>query len=81
MKNKKDGLEKMKKAYLDMAESFANETYEKELVITRRIFQQVKEDLVCKLVLYFYLTKLCFYIKHGKLISYLINFFFTVYCG
>ncbi|EFN63009.1 hypothetical protein EAG_03095 [Camponotus floridanus] len=45
LKNKKDGLEKMRGAYLDMAETFANETYEKELVITKRIFQKVKNDL------------------------------------
>lgn len=37
-----------------MAETFANETYEKELVTTKRIFQQVKNDLVCKHVLYFF---------------------------
>lgn len=48
LKNKKDGLEKMRGAYLDMAETFANETYEKELVITKHIFQKVKSDLVCK---------------------------------
>ncbi|XP_029680256.1 uncharacterized protein LOC115245900 isoform X2 [Formica exsecta] len=40
LKNKKDGLEKMREAYLDMEETFANETYEKEFVVTKRIFQQ-----------------------------------------
>ncbi|XP_072762062.1 uncharacterized protein [Anoplolepis gracilipes] len=45
LKNKKDGLKKMQEIYLDMAETFANETYEKELVVTKRIFQQVKNDL------------------------------------
>ncbi|XP_070157630.1 uncharacterized protein PF3D7_1120000 [Polyergus mexicanus] len=45
LKNKKDGLEKMREAYLDMEETFANETYEKEFVVTKRIFQQVKNDL------------------------------------
>lgn len=38
----------MRGAYLDMAETFADETYEKELVIIKRIFQKVKNDLVCK---------------------------------
>lgn len=56
----------MREAYLDMEETFANETYEKEFVVTKRIFQQVKNDLVCKLeklILYiFYQIKLCFYI-------------------
>ncbi|KAM0728876.1 hypothetical protein ACS0PU_004230 [Formica fusca] len=40
LKSKKDGLEKMREAYLDMEETFANETYEKEFVVTKRIFQQ-----------------------------------------
>lgn len=57
LKNKKDGLVKMREAYFDIAETFANETYEKEFVVTKRIFQQVKNDLVCKpekLVLYIF---------------------------
>ncbi|XP_029178772.1 uncharacterized protein LOC114946451 isoform X2 [Nylanderia fulva] len=40
LKNKKEGLKKMQEAYLDMTETFANKTYEKELVLTKRIFQE-----------------------------------------
>lgn len=43
----------MREAYLDVAETFANESYEKELVITKQIFQKVKSDLVCKFLTYF----------------------------
>ncbi|CAL1679382.1 unnamed protein product [Lasius platythorax] len=45
LKNKKDGLDKMQEAYFDMAETFANKTYEKELILTKRIFKEVKNDL------------------------------------
>jgi len=45
LRNKKSGLDKMQDACLDMSETFANKTYEKELIITKRIFQQVKNDL------------------------------------
>lgn len=58
LKNKKEGLKKMQEAYLDMTETFANRTYEKELVLTKRIFQEVKNDLVCILgicLIYFFI--------------------------
>jgi len=42
----------MRDACLEMTETFANKTYEKEHSMTRRIFQQVKDDLVT-FVLYF----------------------------
>ncbi|KAL0106522.1 hypothetical protein PUN28_016312 [Cardiocondyla obscurior] len=46
LKNKKNGLDKMKEAYSDNVEIFSNKTYEKEVVLTKRIFKEVKEDLV-----------------------------------
>jgi len=52
LKNKKAGLDRMRDACLEMTETFANKTYEKEHSMTRRIFQQVKDDLVT-FVLYF----------------------------
>lgn len=36
----------MREAYQDITEIFANKTYEKEHVLTKHIFQQVKNDLV-----------------------------------
>ncbi|EZA55914.1 hypothetical protein DMN91_010633 [Ooceraea biroi] len=45
LKNKKSGLDKMREAYLNVTETFANKTYEKEHALTKRIFQKVKDDL------------------------------------
>lgn len=45
LRNKKNGLDKMREAYLDFTETFANETYEKEHILAKRIFRQVKNDL------------------------------------
>ncbi|XP_020285696.1 uncharacterized protein LOC109855641 isoform X2 [Pseudomyrmex gracilis] len=45
LKNKKSALEKMKKTYLDTKKTFANKTYENELILTKHIFQDVKNDL------------------------------------
>ncbi|XP_076757045.1 uncharacterized protein LOC143427073 [Xylocopa sonorina] len=45
LRNKQKGLEKMKEAYLNTAEMVANTTYEKELVVTKRIFRGIKTDL------------------------------------
>lgn len=45
LRNKKTGLDKMREAYQDITEIFANKTYEKEHVLTKHIFQQVKNDL------------------------------------
>jgi len=59
LRNKKDGLDKMQEAYLDMMETFTNKTYEKEYILTKRIFQQVKNDLVCKVVQCFCNTESC----------------------
>lgn len=38
----------MREAYLDVVETFANKTYQNEYLLTKRIFQQVKNDLVRK---------------------------------
>ncbi|XP_011686220.1 PREDICTED: uncharacterized protein LOC105448987 [Wasmannia auropunctata] len=45
LRNKKNGLDKMQEAYLDITETFTNKTYEKEYGLTKRIFQEVKNDL------------------------------------
>ncbi|CAL7942722.1 unnamed protein product [Xylocopa violacea] len=45
LKNKQNGLEQMKEAYLNTAEMVANTTYEKEMVVTKRIFRGIKRDL------------------------------------
>ncbi|TGZ47741.1 uncharacterized protein [Temnothorax longispinosus] len=45
LRDKKNGLGKMREAYLDITETFANKTYEEEHILTKRIFQQVKNDL------------------------------------
>lgn len=49
MKNKKSALDKMQEAYLDAANTFANKTYKKEGIVSKRIFNQVKKDMVCKI--------------------------------
>lgn len=46
LRNKKNGLNKMQEAYLDITETFANKTYENEYILTKRILQEVKNDLV-----------------------------------
>lgn len=45
LKDKKSGLDKMKDAYLNAAETFENTTYANEHTLSKRIFQQVKNDL------------------------------------
>lgn len=45
LRNKKSNLDKMRKAHRDITEIFANKTYEREYVLTKHIFQQVKTDL------------------------------------
>jgi len=42
----------MRDACLEMTETYASKTYEKERARSRRIFQQVKDDLVI-FILYF----------------------------
>lgn len=39
----------MQEAYLDAANTFANKTYKKEGIVSKRIFNQVKKDMVCKI--------------------------------
>lgn len=36
----------MKVTYLDTKKTFANKTYENELILTKHMFQDVKNDLV-----------------------------------
>lgn len=36
----------MREVYVDFTETFANRTYKDEQILTKRIFQKVKEDLV-----------------------------------
>lgn len=38
----------MEKAYLDIAKTLTNKTYEREYATSKRIFQKVKNDLVYK---------------------------------
>ncbi|XP_011172002.1 uncharacterized protein LOC105204573 [Solenopsis invicta] len=45
LRNKKDGLDKMREAYLSITETFANKTYEEEHILSKKIFRRVKEDL------------------------------------
>lgn len=45
LRNKKDGLDKMWEAYLDITETFTSKTYEKEYGLTKHIFQEVENDL------------------------------------
>ncbi|XP_012527437.1 uncharacterized protein LOC105831678 [Monomorium pharaonis] len=45
LRNKKDGLNKMQEAFLNITETFANRTYEKEHILSKRIFKRVKNDL------------------------------------
>lgn len=81
LKNKKDGLDKMQEAYFDMAETFANKTYEKELILTKRIFKEVKNDLVCKLgtfLIYFLLDKIVLLLSQTWNISQLLNSFYSI---
>ncbi|XP_012217140.1 uncharacterized protein [Linepithema humile] len=45
LKNKKSGLDKMQEAYLDATNTFANTMYKKELIVSKRIFKEIKKDL------------------------------------
>ncbi|XP_014469635.1 PREDICTED: uncharacterized protein LOC106741803 [Dinoponera quadriceps] len=45
LKNKKSGLDKMREAYVGFTETFADRTYKNEQILTKRIFQSVKDDL------------------------------------
>lgn len=36
----------MREAYVGFTETFANRTYKDEQILTKRIFQKVKDDLV-----------------------------------
>ncbi|XP_011881269.1 PREDICTED: uncharacterized protein LOC105569422 [Vollenhovia emeryi] len=45
LRSKKKGLDEMRQANLDITETFANITYKKETILTKKLFQQVKNDL------------------------------------
>ncbi|XP_011146565.1 uncharacterized protein LOC105187448 isoform X2 [Harpegnathos saltator] len=45
LRNKKSGLDKMRETYVGFTETFADRTYKNEQILTKRIFQKVKDDL------------------------------------